>query len=179
MTKVENEVQVVSVAGAAMALIGTEVHMQDELRTGQAARLQVTFRDDSVLTLGENARVRIDRYVYDPDRGIGEAVLQAAAGAFRLASGQMKDLKNTNISVSTPVAQIGVRGTEFWGGPIEAKYGVFLIAGEVTVTTEGGSITLSVPGQGTDILSPLDPPGPQSAWPPDKVARAVASVALH
>jgi hypothetical protein len=36
-----------------------------------------------VLTLGENASVLIDRYVYDPDKGIGETVLQATKGAFR------------------------------------------------------------------------------------------------
>ncbi|MEX1059902.1 MAG: hypothetical protein WED13_02660, partial [Methyloceanibacter sp.] len=35
------------------------------------------------------------------------------------------------------------------------------------------------PGQGTDIASPLDPPGPVKAWSAEKVARAVDTVALH
>ena len=84
MNKVQNEVQVISVSGASAAVIGTEVHMKDDLRTGAGARLQVTFRDNTVLTLGENARLVIDRYVYEPGSGIGETVLQAAAGGFRL-----------------------------------------------------------------------------------------------
>jgi len=83
-----------------------------------------------VLTLGENASVLIDRYVYDPDKGIGETVLQATKGAFRFATGRIKELKAKTIAISTPVADIAVRGTEFWGGPINAKYGVLLLEGD-------------------------------------------------
>jgi hypothetical protein len=179
VNKVENQAQVISASGAMTALIGTEVHMKDELRTGAGARLQVTFRDNTVLTLGEHASVMIDRYVYDPDQGVGETVLQATKGAFRFATGKIKELKDTKIAVSTPVADIGVRGTEFWGGPLEAKYGVLLLEGEVTVSNQAGSVTLSGSGQGTDIPSPLDAPGAPSAWPAEKVERAIDSVALH
>jgi hypothetical protein len=177
--KVENEAKVVSGDSAATAIIGTPVHMKDELRTGTNGRLQITFRDNTVLTLGEKASVVIDRYVYDPDRDVGETVLQATKGAFRFASGRIKGLKQRTIAVSTPVADIGVRGTEFWGGPMDRKYGVLLLEGEVTVSNQAGSATLSTPGQGTDIPSPLDAPGPVHAWSADKIARAVASVALH
>ena len=179
VNKVENEAQVISASGATTATVGTAVYMKDELRTGADARLQVTFRDNTVLTLGENASVTIDRYVFDPDQGIGETVLQATKGAFRFATGRLKELKENKIAISTPVADIGVRGTEFWGGPLDAKYGVLLLEGEVTVSNQAGSVTLSGPGQGTDIPSPLDPPGAPSAWPAAKVARAIDTVTLH
>src|SRR5262245_9639378 len=114
--------------------------MKDELRTGPDARLQVTFRDNTVLTLGENARLIVDRYVYEPERGIGEAALKASAGAFLFATSLMKSLKDKNILVSTPLAEIGVRGTEFWGGPIDGQYGVFLIEGEITVRAKAEAL---------------------------------------
>jgi hypothetical protein len=177
VSKVENEAQVIS-ASSVTATVGTPVHMKDELRTGANARLQVTFRDNTLLTLGEHATVVIDRYVYDPDRSVGEAVLQATKGAFRFATGRIKEMKDHHIAVSTPLADIGVRGTEFWGGSLD-KYGVLLLAGEVTVSNQAGAVVLAEPGQGTDIPSPLDPPGPASAWPAEKVARAIATVALH
>ncbi len=132
-----------------------------------------------MLTLGENASVLIDRYVYDPDKGIGETVLQATKGAFRFATGRIKELKAKTIAISTPVADIAVRGTEFWGGPINAKYGVLLLEGEVTVSNQAGSVTLSAPGQGTDIASPLDAPGAAAAWRPEKAARAIEAVTMH
>src|SRR6185312_15271332 len=49
--------------------VGAPVHLKDELRTGANARLQVTFLNETQLTLGEHASVVIDRYVYDPDSG--------------------------------------------------------------------------------------------------------------
>lgn len=177
VNRVENEAQVISASGALTAAVGTPVHMKDELRTGANARLQVTFRDNTLLTFGEHASVVIDRYVYDPDRGVGETVLQATKGAFRFATGRIKEMKDHKIAVSTPVADIGVRGTEFWGGPLE-QYGVLLLEGEVSVSNQAGSVMLAKSGQGTDIASALDRPEPKT-WPEEKVARAIATVTLH
>jgi len=176
--KVENEAKIVAGDNTAAAIIGTPIHMRDELRTGAKGRLKIIFRDETVLTLGEKASVVIDRYVYDPDKGVGEAVLQATRGAFRFATGRIKAMNKSKIAVSTPVADIGVRGTEFWGGPIDAEYGILLLNGEVTVANQAGSVTLT-PGQGTDIPSPLDAPGEPKTWGAEKIARAIESVALH
>lgn len=179
VNKVENEAHVISGDDERRAIIGTKVQMKDELQTGANGRLQVTFRDNTVLTLGENATVIIDRYVYDPDQDIGETVLQATKGAFRFTTGRIKTLTQATIVVSTPVADIGVRGTDFWGGPLDGKYGVLLLEGEVSVSNQVGRVTLSAPGQGTNIASPLDAPGPPSNWPAEKLARAMATVRLH
>jgi hypothetical protein len=81
-------------------------------------------------------------------------VIQTTKGAFLFASGRIKGLKQHNIAVSTPVADIGVRGS----GPLD-KYGVLVLEGEITVSNQAGKVTLSGAGQGTDIPSPLDPPG--------------------
>jgi hypothetical protein len=36
-------------------------------------------------------------------------------------------LASSNVNVTTPVATVGIRGTEFWGGPIDDQaLGVFL-----------------------------------------------------
>jgi hypothetical protein len=100
--KVENEANIVSGDNASAAVIGTPVHMRDELRTGAEGRLKITFRDETVLTLGEKASVVIDRYVYDPDKGVGEAVLQATRGAFRFVTGRIKAMKGSKIARLDP-----------------------------------------------------------------------------
>ncbi len=179
VAKVENEASIVVASAARQAVIGTPVHMKDELRTGANGRMQVTFRDHTELTLGENASVLIDRYVYDPDKGIGETVLQTTKGAFRFATGRIKELKEKTIVITTAFADIGVRGTEFWGGPIDGKYGVLLLEGEVTVSNQAGTVTLSKKGEGTNIASPLDAPSAPSIWPEAKVSRAIETVTLH
>ena len=86
-------------------------------------------------TLSENARIVIDRYVYDPEQGVGDVLLTTTQGAFRFATGKMKELTEKTITVETPVAQVGVRGTEFWGGPVDGEYSVLLLAGEVKDTS--------------------------------------------
>ncbi len=177
--KVEHQAEIVTLGNAVAARAGTPVHLRDELRTGPSARLKLTFHDGTELTLGEKASVVIDRYVYDPKADVGETVLQATRGAFRFATGRIKTLKEKKIAVSTPVADIGVRGTEFWGGALDGRYGVLLLEGEVVVSNQAGSVVLAAQGQGTDIPSPFDPPGPVRPWSAEKIARAVATVTLH
>ncbi len=179
IAKVENEAAIVVASAARPAYVGTPVHLKDELRTGENGRIKVVFRDDTELTLGEKASVVIDRYVYDPDGGTGEAALQTARGAFRFVTGRIKSLKQKSITVATPFANLAVRGTEFWGGPIDERYGVFLLAGEVVVSNAAGTVRLSQPGQGSSLTSANEPPGAPVTWPEAKVARAIATVTLH
>jgi hypothetical protein len=155
VTRVENEATINSGGASTTALVGTVLRLKDELRTGIDARLQVTFRDSTTLTLGENATVVIDRYVFDPDQSIGEASINAAKGAIRFATGRMKSLNTKDISVSTSVATLGVRGTDFWTGPSPFKglYGVLVVVPEVLVRNGGGSVPLSAANQWTEIVS--------------------------
>jgi hypothetical protein len=134
VTAAVNQAQV----GGAAASVGTPVSMGAELRTGTKSRLQVTFRDNTTLMLGENARVVVDRYVFDPKASKGEVALRATRGAFRFAGGKLKDLQKKKITVNTPSAALAVRGTEFWAGPIDGRYGVLLLHGKLQVSSRSG-----------------------------------------
>ena len=95
-------------------------------------------------------------------------------------SGQVSKLASADVSVTTPVAVVGIRGTEFWGGPIDDQaLGVFLIEGAVSVSNAAGEQILSQPGQGTNIATPGAAPGPVTFWPPDEVGRAIAMVTFR
>jgi len=130
VSRVQNQAQV----GSANAALGTSVHMGDALQTGANARLEITFVDDTRLTLGENARVVIDRYVYNPDRSIGAMALKSTRGALRFATGKINQMDQKTVTVSTPAAALAVRGTEFWTGPINGQYGALLLHGKVQVS---------------------------------------------
>ena len=95
--------------------------------TGANARLQVTFRDNTNLTLGENATVVVDRFVFDPDAGVGEATLNATKGAFRMVTGRITDMPKKNIRVKTSFGAAAVRGTDFWSGSVQGQTGVLLV----------------------------------------------------
>jgi hypothetical protein len=177
VTRVLNQAQV----GSETAVVGTLVHMNDELRTGPKARLLVTFRDKTELTLGENASVVIDRYVFDPDASTGELVLKTSVAAFRLATGKISEMRTKSIDVSTPVAALAVRGTDFWWGPIDGVFGVLLVHNsKLGVKTDAGEVLIDKAGYGTDIEQGLSKkkapgaPGRPYKWPPEKVARALS-----
>ena len=147
VTNVVNPAQI----GSGTAAVGTPVYMNQRLRTGPNGRLQVTFRDHTVLTLGENANVAIDRYAYNPSKSTGELALNASRGALRFVGGKIEQVSNKKIIVSSPHGAMAVRGTDFWAGPIDGQYGVLLLKGKVGVSNRYGAVTLSRPGYGTDI----------------------------
>jgi hypothetical protein len=112
VTKVENQAKI----GGATAVVGSIVHVNDELTTGPKSHLELTFRDKTTLTLGENAKVVVDKYVFNPDESTGELLLNTSAAAFRLATGKISEMRDKQINVSTPNAALAVRGTDFWWG---------------------------------------------------------------
>ena len=117
VTKVQNQAQV----GGQAAAVGSPVHLNDTLQTGANARLQVTFRDNTNLTLGENATVVVDRFVFDPDAGVGEATLNATKGALRMVTGRLTEMPNKDVKVKTSFGALAVRGTDFWSGSVKGK----------------------------------------------------------
>jgi hypothetical protein len=166
--------------GATRALApNSAVFLNETVATGETARLEVTFTDNTRLTLGEKAKLTLDNYVYDSATGRG-TIKFGLLGAFRFVSGQVSKLASAEVSVTTPVAIVGIRGTEFWGGPIDGQaLGVFLIEGSVSVSNGAGQQILNLPGQGTNIAAPGAAPGPVTFWPPDKVGRAIATVTFR
>jgi len=166
--------------GATRALApNSAVFLNETVATGETARLEVTFTDNTRLTLGEKAKLTLDNYVYDSATGRG-TIKFGLLGAFRFVSGQVSKLASAEVSVTTPVAIVGIRGTEFWGGPIDGQaLGVFLIEGSVSVSNGAGQQILNLPGQGTNIAAPGAAPGLVTFWPPDKVGRAIATVTFR
>ena len=179
VTRIQGEVSG-SRGGATQALgLNAPVFLNEVVSTGKAARLEVTFTDNTRLTLGEKAKLTLDAYVFNSAASRG-TIKFGVVGAFRFLSGQVSKLVSSDVSIATPVAIIGIRGTEFWGGPIDNQVlGVFLIEGAVSVSNAGGEQILSQRGQGTHIAAPGAAPRRITFWPPDKVARAVATVAFQ
>jgi hypothetical protein len=167
-------------SGSARALdLNAPVFLNDVVSTGEGARLEVTFTDDTRLTLGGNTKLTLDTYVFNPTAG-RRTIRFGIIGALRFLSGQLSKLETSRVSVKTPVAVIGIRGTEFFAGPIDDQaLGVFLIEGAVSVSNAAGRRILNRPGQGTNIATARVAPGPVTVWPQAKVNRALAAVAFQ
>jgi hypothetical protein len=155
------------------------VYPNEVVSTNPGTRLEITFKDNTRLTLGEQVKLSLDAYLYNRPAGLGRIKFEVT-GAFRFVSGRLSKLAKSDVGVTTPFANIGIRGTDFWAGPIDNQaLGVLLVNGLVTVSNAAGAQTLSQPGQGTNIATPGAAPGPVTLWPADKVSRALAAVAFR
>lgn len=167
--------------GTAIQPLGANasVYPNEVVSTGDGTRLEIIFKDNTRLTLGEKVKLTLDTYIYNRTAGRGTVKFEIA-GAFRFISGRLSKLAKSVASVTTPVANIGIRGTDFWAGPIDDQaLGVFLINGAVSVSNVAGTQILNRSGQGTNIAAPGAAPGPVTFWPSDKVNRALAAVTFR
>lgn len=157
------------------AVLKARVSLGDQVLTANASMLQILLLDRSNFTVGSNARVTIDRFVYDPQRSASAVGASVAKGAFRFISG--KSVKNMpgKTAITTPVASIGVRGTMFEGavGPDAVRIAgreagaaggrvdpetatlIVLRGPGATATEPGGAIDVTANGE----IVPLDKPG--------------------
>jgi hypothetical protein len=148
---------------------GTKVEMNDAVRTTQG-KVGITFADDTKVLVNENSRLVIDDFVYDPatTKG-GKLAVNVAHGTVRYASGQIAKNNPQSVSVNTPVATIGVRGTDFTATVDEFGRSTIILlpscpfgwrdierdckTGEISVTTDVGFIIMNKPFQATKVDS--------------------------
>jgi ferric-dicitrate binding protein FerR (iron transport regulator) len=142
------------------------VFLGDEVATGIASRLGMRLGRDTVIRLGEQARLKIDRFLVDAG---GEMTLRSGPMLFDRPAGPAA------VQIRSPFALIAVRGTRFFAGPSNGRFSVFVASGAVSVTAAGQQVIVRE-GEGTDFVSPGTPPTPVSRWGPERIRNALASV---
>jgi hypothetical protein len=95
------------------ASLGLALQEGDVLRTGADGRMGVVLRDDTRLSLGPESEIRIDRFLFAPAKGHLALVVKMARGVMAFVSGNIAKLSHDAVRVETPVAIVGVRGTQF------------------------------------------------------------------
>ena len=93
--------------------VGLPVLRGDQVQTQDGSSSQIGFNDDSVVTVRPASRLGIEDFAWNPESGTGRAVLELFTGAFRAISGLIAKRAPETYQVKTPVALIGVRGTDF------------------------------------------------------------------
>ena len=91
----------------------TTVEPQDVVRTKSLSKAQITFIDNSVLTISPGSRIAIAEYMIDPAQGKRRAVLEIFQGMALAVVNKIFNVKEPDFVVKTHTAIMGVRGTEF------------------------------------------------------------------
>lgn len=122
--------------------VGTDVVFREKITTTAAGQAQILFLDQSALMIGPNSEVTLDEFVYDPDSNKGSLVATLSQGAFRFIGGKLS--KQGNATLRTPVATIGIRGSDVTVVFDAARQAADVLAthGFASIQTESGKVDL-------------------------------------
>jgi len=149
--------------------VGTDVNIYDEAETANG-RMLIEFLDNEKLSLTENSLVYIDEAYYDPDPSKSKMAISMVRGTARFASGAGNRIKKQNVDVSTPTANITMRGTDFTTTIDELGRTMVVLlpdeetgasSGEIVVYNDGGEVVLTEAYAAT-VVSSYDTPPTQS-----------------
>jgi len=85
------------------------IYKKDALQTGANSSLGITFDDETTLSLTANAGIVVDDFVYEEGGKRNSAVFNIASGTVAFVASLVA--KNGNMTISTPTATLGIRGT--------------------------------------------------------------------
>jgi len=147
------------------AEIDSDIFSFDDVRTGNG-RLAIEFLDSSIVKLTEHSKLVIDEYIFDPDPSKSKMALNIASGTARFISGAFGKIDKENITINTPTATIGIRGTDFTTTVDELGRSLVILlpdengdsSGEITVTTAAGVEILNEAFQATMVSAWEQPP---------------------
>jgi VCBS repeat-containing protein len=89
--------------------IGAAVYQGDVVETGVGSAVAITFTDRTVLSLGDSARMTLDKFVYSQGGSANSTVINFVQGTFTFIAGQVAP--TGDMRIETPVATMGIRGT--------------------------------------------------------------------
>jgi hypothetical protein len=156
--QIQNQVNALLGSDNRTLRLGNDVFAGDRIRTGQSSNAQLTFVDQTNLTIGSQSDVVLDRFVFDPNRGVGDVTMTTTQGALRFISGSQNP---ATYKVNTPVATIAIRGTLAYS---------FIFGGMEYIVNGYGHVTAVLlnkqsidipPGYALVLPIPADPAHPQ------------------
>lgn len=121
-----------------------EVLFKDVIQTQNESRTKALFQDDSMLTVGENSRVEIDEYIYNPEKNVRQAIVKLMQGQVRALVSKVFKANGSRFEIHTPSAVAAARGTYFTVWVENGQSGIINIGEKGRVDFTSGGMTVAV-----------------------------------
>jgi hypothetical protein len=92
---------------------GFGVNASDRIVTGADGSTGIMLLDDTLLSVGPNSAISLDKFAFDPVTHDGALSASVKRGTMAVISGKLAKKTPGTVQFSTPTAILGVRGTEF------------------------------------------------------------------
>lgn len=114
----------------------------ERVRTGPESTVQLRFTDDAVMALDADTQIEIDTYRHDDPDKPNRAVMRLVEGGLRTLTGSLPQSDPDTYELQTPVAGIGIRGTDYQAVVSDEQLAVGAWSGRIRVYNEAGEIDL-------------------------------------
>jgi hypothetical protein len=118
--------------------LGTKLQEKDEIITENRTKVQIIFKDETIITIGKNSNFSINDYFYEEANSKPRAEFGIFRGAMRTITGQIGKIAPKKFKVITKTSSIGIRGTNFTvsGNRVYCTYGAI----DVTIRSTGVNV---------------------------------------
>lgn len=160
-----------------------KVFSNEKINTDANSAARLVFLDNSIISIGANSSVTLDKFVFDPSGRNSQVALSLSRGVMRFVSG---DLSKDRYSIRTPTATMGIRGTILEiSVAANGTTTTAVVEGEATVSSAGkrrtvrsGFSTVTSRGRPPTPPRPVIPKSPQvralkTALGPDPDAKTI------
>lgn len=118
------------------ATLGLGLEQKDTITTKEDSKMQIIFKDNTIISLGKNSSFSIQEYMFNENQK-PIAKFGMFKGAMNTITGQIGKVAPEKFSVHTKNATIGIRGTNFTIVlNSDDSYNVFCTYGAISVTIE-------------------------------------------
>jgi outer membrane protein OmpA-like peptidoglycan-associated protein len=111
--KVSGTVTVVRGQDQLRAKPGVPVYQGDVIRTGPDGGIGITFNDNSLFSAGPSSELALPQFDFDAGTDRGNMLAAMRKGTLTVVSGDITHTTPGAMSIRTPTAILGVRGTTF------------------------------------------------------------------
>lgn len=110
---IQGEVHVERGGNSIPLRVGDAIQELDRIVVGATGSAGLTLKDETLISLGPNSTLVIDRFAFDSKTNQGRVETSLLRGAMRYVTGLIARLNPRSAIVNTRNITIGVRGTEF------------------------------------------------------------------
>lgn len=96
------------------AVVGARLQAADVIKTGPDGSIGITMNDDALLGAGPNTVLSLDRFAFDTTTNKGQFDTSLRKGSLAVISGRIAKETPDAMTIRTPSAILGARGTEFF-----------------------------------------------------------------
>ncbi|WP_108063224.1 FecR family protein [Poseidonibacter lekithochrous] len=125
--------------------IGIPLFEKDIIRTKKNAKVQLIFKDNTIVTIGKNSALDINTYLYDKKNPKNSKTdLNFFKGAFKTITGKIGKINREKFKLRTKSASIGIRGTIILGNQSViacTQGGISVESAGITVEVDANELT--------------------------------------